>query len=371
MADEDSMQEKTEEATQQRREDYRKQGQVAQSKEVASVLVLFGVALAFYFSAKHIFSILVGVFNNAFTDGILKAARMDQVTASFQVAFYEGLKIILPIFAVTAIMGVVSSVIQIGFLASWERLTPDVKHINPISGFKRLFSLRGIVEGLKAIFKITIVLVVGYMVIQDELKLLPTLVQMSVPQLCAYVGWVLFKLVATVCVFMTGLAGLDYFYQWFEMEKKMKMTKQEVKEEFKQREGDPLIKARIKRVQRDLAQKRMMESVPKADVIITNPTHLAVALQYDRDNMAAPTVIAKGADLVARKIKEIARANNVPIVENKPLARTMFKTLKIGQAIPKSLYNAVAEVLAYVYRLKGKAKEVANSISQEGGGLNG
>jgi flagellar biosynthetic protein FlhB len=142
----------------------------------------------------------------------------------------------------------------------------------------------------------------------------------------------------------------------------MKMTKQEVKEEFKQREGDPLIKARIRRIQRDLAQKRMMDSVPKADVIITNPTHIAVALQYDREKMAAPIMVAKGADFIAEKIKEIARKHNIPIVENKPLARNLFKNLKIGHAIPKALYNAVAEILAYVYRLKGKIQQVSDSM---------
>jgi len=166
-------------------------------------------------------------------------------------------------------------------------------------------------------------------------------------------GEVFFKLFAGVGFFMAVLAGFDYLYQHWEMEKKMRMTKQEVKDELKSREGDPLIRARIRYVQREMANKRMMEAVPKADVIITNPTHIAVALQYN-EKTVAPKLVAKGAGLIAEKIKEIAQKNNVSIVENKPLARTIFKTLNIGQIIPRELYTAVAEVLSYVYKLKKK-----------------
>jgi flagellar biosynthetic protein FlhB len=178
----------------------------------------------------------------------------------------------------------------------------------------------------------------------------------SVAQIMAFLGALTSRLMMGVGTFMLVLAAADYFYQRWDLEKEMRMTKQEVKEEIKSREGDPMIKARIKRVQRDIASRRMMEDVPKADVIVTNPTHIAVALKYS-DTMVAPTVIAKGADLIAEKIREIARENNIPIVENKPLARTMFKTLKIGQQIPRELYTAVAEVLSYVFRLKRKARK--------------
>jgi len=171
----------------------------------------------------------------------------------------------------------------------------------------------------------------------------------------AFLGLVITRLLTGVGFFMLALAGADYFYQRWDLEKEMRMTKQEVKEEIKSREGDPMVKARIKRVQREAASRRMMEEVPKADVIVTNPTHIAVALKYSQ-NMVAPTVVAKGADLVAEKIRELARLHNVPIVENKPLARTMFKTLKIGQQIPRELYTAVAEVLSYVFRLKRKVR---------------
>ncbi|HND85352.1 MAG TPA: EscU/YscU/HrcU family type III secretion system export apparatus switch protein, partial [Pseudobdellovibrionaceae bacterium] len=175
----------------------------------------------------------------------------------------------------------------------------------------------------------------------------------DVAQTLAYIGKVVFKLLMGIGIAMTVIAAADYFFQKWDLEKKMMMTKQQVKEEVKQREGDPMIRARVRRIQREMANKRMMEQVPKADVIITNPTHIAVALQYN-EGLAAPKLIAKGADLLAEKIKEIAREHHVPIVENKPLARTIFKTMKIGQVIPRELFVAVAEVLSYVYKLKKK-----------------
>jgi flagellar biosynthetic protein FlhB len=184
---------------------------------------------------------------------------------------------------------------------------------------------------------------------------IPQYIQAPIAVSLSYLGTLAIKLFTTVGFTILGLALLDYFFQRWDLEKQMMMTKQEIKEENKQREGDPMIKARIRRIQRDVAQRRMMEKVPKADVIVTNPTHIAIALKYD-DTLPAPQVIAKGADLIAEKIKSIAREHNIPIVENKPLARTIFKTLKIGQVVPRDLFVAVAEVLAYVFKLKRKRK---------------
>jgi flagellar biosynthetic protein FlhB len=247
----------------------------------------------------------------------------------------------------------------------WDQVSPDIERINPLSGFTRIFSRRNVAEGVKAVLKVAVVSFVAFTILKKELVFAPHLAQMTAQQFFIYLMSVLGKLFLGICALMAVLAIFDYGFQRWDLETRMKMTKQEVKEEFKQREGDPMIKSRIRRIQRDLAQKHMMTSVPKADVIITNPTHIAVALQYDRATMAAPVMLAKGADLVAEKIKEIARKHNIPIVENKPLARTMFKTLKIGHAVPRSLYNAVAEVLAYVYRLKGKLKKVSDEIQAQ------
>jgi flagellar biosynthetic protein FlhB len=240
---------------------------------------------------------------------------------------------------------------QTGFLYNEEALQVRWDRLDPVNGFKRLFSLRAVVEGFKAVLKLTLILGISYLLLRNHLQTLPRLMSFTIPQIFVFLGQVMVRLMSGVGFFMLALAAFDYLYQRWDLENEMRMTKQEVKEEVKSREGDPLIRARIKRVQRDIASRRMMDEVPKADVIVTNPTHIAVALKYD-ETMVAPKVIAKGAELIAKKIKEIAREHNIPIIENKPLARTIFKTLKIGQAIPRELYAAVAEVLSYVYRLK-------------------
>jgi flagellar biosynthesis protein FlhB len=362
---EESLEEKTEQATTQRREDFRKSGQVAQSREVANILVLLGVGIVFYFLSREFLTQVMGLFSISFTDNVIKAAREGEIIPALKMGLEKGFFLVAPVFGITVLMAVGATVAQIGFLTAWEHISPDIERINPLAGFSKIFNMRSLVEGFKSTLKIIVIGTVTFLVIKDELAFTPQIVQLSVPQIFTYMGSVIFKLIGGVCVLMACVAVLDYGFQRWDLEKRMRMTKQEVKEEFKQREGDPLIKSRIKRIQRELAQKRMMEKVPKADVVITNPTHIAVALQYDREAMAAPVLIAKGADLIAERIKEIARKHNVPVVENKPLARAIYKTIKLNHPIPKSLYNAVAEVLAYVYRLKGKIQQVSQEIRKE------
>jgi len=362
---EDSLEEKSEQATSQRREDFRNAGQVAQSREIGGILILMGVAVVFYFLSRQFLEQISELFTLSFTDHFINAARSGDMVPAIKFALSKGFFLVAPVFGITLFMGVGATVAQIGFLTAWDHLAPDLGRINPMAGFAKIMTLRSIIEGIKSLAKVIIIGTVAFLIIKKELTFTPQVAQLSIAQIFSYIGYVIFKLIGGVCALMGLLAILDYGFQRWELEKRMKMTKQEVKEEFKQREGDPLIKSRIKRIQRELAQKRMMEKVPKADVIITNPTHIAVALQYDRVNMAAPVMIAKGADFIAEKIKEVARKHNIPIVENKPLARNLFKNLKIGQAIPKALYNAVAEVLAYVYKLKGKINQVSQEISKE------
>src|SRR5690606_11118521 len=245
-----------------------------------------------------------------------------------------------------------------GFLQVEDALVPKMEKLSPLAGFKRIFSVRSMIEGSKTILKMIGIGFVLYLLLRSEFDRIPQLITFSVEEIFAYIGSVTFKLFFAIGMVSLALALADYFFQRLDLEKKMMMSKQEIKEEVKQREGDPMIKARIRRVQREVANRRMMEAVPKADVIVTNPTHIAVALKYSAD-LPAPQVIAKGADLIAEKIKSIARENNIPIVENKPLARTIFKTLKIGQVIPRELFVAVAEVLSYVYRLRRKKKKTS------------
>lgn len=353
MASEADQGERTEEATQQRREDFRKRGQVAQTREFASVLLLFTGVLLIWLMSNFFFRQISELFIHSFGEDMVESVRSGGYLNLASFATAKLAYLVLPIFGIMWIIGFASTLMQTGFLYNEEALQIKWDRLDPVQGLGRMFSLRAFTEGFKACLKLTVILGLSYWLLRDQIQTLPKLMSFSVGELFHFLSVLTVRLLAGVGMFMLGLAGLDYFYQRWDLEKEMRMTKQEVKEEVKSREGDPMIRARIKRVQREFAQKRMMDDVPKADVIVTNPTHIAVALQYS-SMMVAPTVVAKGADLIAEKIRELAKEHKIPIVENKPLARTMFKTLKIGQMIPKELYTAVAEVLSYVYRLKKK-----------------
>jgi flagellar biosynthetic protein FlhB len=353
MASEADQGERTEDATQQRREDFRKRGQVAQTRELSSVLLLFCSVLIVWLMSQFMFKQLFEIFQFSFGDSLVDSVRQGDSTTALKVAVSRTAIVLVPILLVYWVIGFASSLLQVGFLYNEEALQIRWDRMDPVQGFKRVFSMRALMEGFKAVLKMTVILGIAYLLLKNQIQALPQLMSFSIAQIFVFLGELIVRLMAGVGFFMLTLAGMDYLYQRWDMEKEMRMTKQEVKEEVKSREGDPLIRARIKRTQRDIASRRMMEEVPKADVIVTNPTHIAVALKYD-ENMVSPRVIAKGAELIAQKIKEIAREHNIPIIENKPLARTIFKTLKVGHMIPRELYAAVAEVLSYVYRLKRK-----------------
>ncbi len=354
MAEAEESGERTEEATPQRREEFRNQGQVAMTRELSSAIVLFGTAIVIWLMGKFFLGQVSMLYKELLGSFIVTGVKNGDFVPAVKFAAMRASFVLAPVFMIFAVLGVASTVMQIGFLSNTDAISFDLNKINPLNGFKKIFSVRSLVEGLKALIKVTLVGIIAFIIIKSEFLTAPKLVGFSIDQLMSYYGHVLIKLLFGIGLFMIVLAVLDYTYQWWDLEKRMMMSKQELKEEMKSREGNPQIKARIRRIQRDLAQKRMMESVPKADVIITNPTHIAIALKYDA-NLPAPQVIAKGADLIADKIRELARKHNIPIVENKPLARTIFKTIKIGQVIPRELFHAVAEILAYVYKLKKKA----------------
>lgn len=350
----DDQQERTEEATQQRRDDFRKRGQVAQTRELASVLVLLGSALLFWGLGRFTLEQVSELITFILGPNLVEAVRTEEVAPLVLFAVKKMLFLGGPILLMLMLLTGISTVVQVGFLHNEEAMDFDLEKINPISGFKKIFSIRSVVEGLKSILKLVLVTAIAYALVKDEVDVLHRLTFFSIEQILAYTGDLTIKLLAGLGVFMAVIAGADYFFQRWDLEKQMRMTKQEIKEEHKSREGDPMIKARIRRIQREMSSKRMMKDVPKADVIVTNPTHIACALIYDPNTMAAPKLVAKGSGLIAEKIKEIARENGVPILENKPLARAIFKTLKIGQTIPRELFTAVAQVLSYVYRLKKK-----------------
>ncbi|MGE5085965.1 MAG: flagellar biosynthesis protein FlhB [Bacillota bacterium] len=347
--------EKTEQATDARREEFRKQGNVAHTKELASAVLLLAAAGSVYALGRFFFKNFYDLFQYSFGPDMVETIRHGDFTEAFRINGEKALILIAPVMGIAGILGAASSIVQVGFLQVEDALTPKFDKMNPVEGFKRVFSLRAVVEALKGILKMAAIGLVLYFLLRGEVHQIPYMMSFSIEQICTYVGAVVVKLLGGVGGVMLVLAGADYFYQRWDLEKKMMMTKQEVKEEHKQREGDPMIKSRIRRIQREMASKRMMADVPTADVVITNPTHIAVVLKYS-DNLPAPQIVAMGADYVAEKIKEIARENNIPIVENKPLARTIFKTMKIGQVIPRELFVAVAEVLSYVYRLRRKRR---------------
>ena len=347
--------EKTEEATQTRRDDFRKRGQVASSRELGTAIFLLVGAGMIYGLSKMFFTELSLLFQESFSVGMISAVKQGDLLQAGILAGTKFSILALPAIGICFLIGVASQLVQVGFLQVEDALTPKFERLDPLGGLKRLFSLKNLVEGIKSILKVCLAFGVGYLVLKSEFIRLPFLMNLDIAEAFQYIGSIAVRLFGWIGVTMLVLSGADYFFQRWDLEKQMMMTKQEVKEEAKSREVDPMVKSRMRKIQRDIANKRMMQKVPTADVIITNPTHIAVALKYD-DGLPAPQLIAKGADLVAERIRELAKEHNIPIVENKPLARTIFKSMKLGQVIPRELYVAVAEVLSYVFKLKRKLR---------------
>jgi flagellar biosynthetic protein FlhB len=352
----ESDEDKTEEPSAQRIEDFREDGQVAQSKELSSLFVLLATLAVMYGFGPSLVSDFMNFMRRMFVEAASSEMTRERVGVLLMLCLSQLAHLVLPIAVAGFIAGILGSVVQFGFLFTLKPLEPQFSRVDPISGFQRIFAAASLMEGLKSLLKLIAVVAVTYMLLKSQIVGSASVMDMDGNQFVVYMTSSAFRLVAGVCVGLFIVAGADFAYQKYRYRKSLMMTKQEVKQEHRQREGDPLLKARIRSMQRETARKRMMQDVPKADVVVTNPTHFAVAIRYDAEKMAAPRVVAKGKDLVAQRIKEIARKNGVPLVENVPLARALHKSVKVGGAIPRSLYQAVAEVLAYVYRLKGKFK---------------
>ncbi|MBF0274218.1 MAG: flagellar biosynthesis protein FlhB [Nitrospinae bacterium] len=352
MADEDKTS-KTEEPTSKRLGDARQKGQVAKSKEVSFVAVMFAGLLALTMSGEHLYSELTEMMRYYFSEVPKLDIGLETTNMLFDTAFLHLLQAVLPCFLALLVVSFFANVAQIGgFLFTLEPLQPKFSKINPMKGVKRIFSVQSLVELAKSLFKIGVTGTVAFLAVSQELSTLPYTAFMSTGEFMVYMVTVSLKIVFYILLVMIAMAAADFSFQKWDHNDKLKMTKQEVKDEAKQTEGNPETKRRIRQAQMDMARKRMMQEVPTADVVITNPTHFAIALKYE-EGMHAPTVVAKGQDKIALKIREIAMENNVPIVEDKPLARSIFKTTEIGDIIPPELYQAVAEVLAYIYKLKG------------------
>jgi flagellar biosynthetic protein FlhB len=347
-------QDKTEPATPKKREDARRKGQVAHSREVSSVIVLFSALSVFYLAGDWMFGRLSGIAHHTLSHLFLKNFKIETAHVLLWEIFQHVFILLAPLFLTVAVGGIVANVSQIGFLLTAKPLTPKLSKLNPVNGFKRLFSARSLVETVKSVLKVLIIGGVTYGVLSREMDEIPALVQLNISQVLAFIGHAALKLGFYACLVLVVLAGIDLVFQRWQHERDLRMSKQEVRDEHKQREGDPMVRSRIRAIQREMAMQRMMASVPEATVVITNPTHLAIALKFDR-SMPAPLVVAKGAGVIAGRIRDIAGDHDIPIVEQKPLARALYKSVDIDQYIPGELYHAVAEILAYVYRLKGMA----------------
>lgn len=345
----------TEETSATRLDEYRRKGIVAQSRELSALAALLAAGMMTYAMAPQMGDMLGGFMREVLRTDL--SARLDLgATHVLRGYLMKGLQIVLaiglPVSMAAFVLGAFASFAQIGSIFTTEPLSPDFTKIDPLQGLKRMFSMRHAVDGLRLTFKSATVLIICYLLVKSEI--LRSVDRMgnepiTIMQAYGHSAKVIFlSLIGVLAVF----AIIDFALQKREYNQKLRMTKQEAKEEHREREGDPQIKARIRSIQREVARRRMMNAVKKADVIITNPTHIAVALQYDKETMFAPKVVAKGADFIAQKIKKVAADAGVPMVENVPLARTLYKTCKMGQVVPKALYQAVAEVLAYVYKLK-------------------
>ncbi len=352
---EDNKDQKTEEPTSKRILDTEEKGNFAHSREMNSAFILLFAIIVFMIMGQYSTTILLQIWSRLLSE--MHAVQLTE-EGLFRIMVFtmeNTLLILGPILVTIMLAGVVSNLIQTrGFKISAHPLKPKFNKLNPIKGFSRIFSKNSVMELFKSLFKVAVVSMISYFTIKDHWNDIPMLMGFGVRQTLEFMGNVAIEIMFQVLLFMIFLALVDYAFQRYTYLENLKMTKEEVKDERKETEGNPQIKQRIRTVQAEMAKRRMMSAVPEADVVVTNPTHIAIAIKYDREKSSAPMVVAKGAGQIAQKIREVASDNQVPIVENKPLAQVLHKSVEIGQQIPDSLYKAVAEILAYVYRLKGK-----------------
>ncbi len=348
--------EKTEDPTSRKLEKAREEGQVPKSMEVPSVFVLLGSATSLYFFGFYVYKSLVSVMLDTLNFDSIPVMTKFEIVNLFGTSLRQIIIACLPVMVAAILMGLTSNFAQVGFAVSWKAIEPKLTKLNPITGFKDKFSSRALIEFVKSILKIIIVFTVVYLSIISRMDQILLLYDCSVAQIFLFILKVTFSIFLKVCIIMLLVAILDYVYQRWKFMNDQKMTKKEMKDEAKQTEGDPQVKSRIRQLQVEAARKRMMADVPEADVVVTNPTRLAVALKYDKMVMDSPGVVAKGAGPVAENIRKIAKENNVPLVENKELARNLYKEVDIGEQVPSQFFQAIAELLAYVYKLKGKNK---------------
>lgn len=351
-----SMSDKTEEPTPKKKKDARKQGNIAKSAEVNKAMTFIAILVVIYMMSGSIISelqgfivnILSGDFSMTMNDNTIKIL-MFKVMMSF-------MKIVLPISLIIMVFGILGSLIQTGLFFSMESLKPKFSKLNPLTGLKNMFSMKAIVNLIKSMVVICIMIYLGYSFMSKNFEGIIKSGDIYLPYMFNIVLDLIKSILTSITLAVAVVAALDYGYEKFSHKKGLKMTKQEVKEEYKQMEGDPHIKGKIKQKQRQMANQRMMQAVPSSTVILTNPTHISIAIRYEQGKDTTPIVVAKGVDEVAFRIREIAKSHDIPIIENVPLARLIYKEVDIDQEIPEEMYKAVAEVLVAVYKIKNKYK---------------
>lgn len=347
--------EKTEKATPKRKEDERKKGNVFLSQEAVSVAALLASFVAF----KMLAPLMMTTTQDLLTKYLSLGAEQTEVTGTdlthffvdCALAFAKGAVILL---VICAAVNIIATMAQTRMLFSGKAIGFKMERLNPLSGLKKLFSMRSLVELLKSLLKIAVLLYLLYSSLKDEINTLPRLMDMPPLQAMVYTGNILFHIATQAGLIFVFLAAGDYLFQWWQYEKNLRMTKQEIKDEYKQLEGDPQIKGRIRSMQQQKSRRRMMQNVPNADVVIRNPTHYAVAIRYEQEKQNAPVVVAKGSDALALRIVAVAEENGVYVTENRPLARALFDSVALDAEIPAEYYQAIAEILAFVYSLKKK-----------------
>jgi len=352
--------EKTEPATQKKLDDARNKGQVAKSREIANGFGLLALFLVIRFWIGNMGGQFLRVFTTTynkipdivtFWNGNMP---LNDISIMFQSTAIQIMIILAPVFIVAVLVAFLCDLAQVKWKIAKKAMEPKLSKLNPISGFKRIFSANAIVELIKSIAKLALIGIVVYNYIKDKWQLLFTLYDMALLQALQLIAKIITDLGIRISAFYLIISFVDFAYQKYKFSKDMRMTKQEVKDEYKQQEGDPKVKGKIRQKMQEASRRRMMQDLPTADVVITNPTHYAVAIKYDPEVAEAPIVLAKGSDYLAAKIKEVAKENHIEIVENKPLARMLYANVDIGQTVPPELYQAVAEVLAFVYKVQGK-----------------
>ncbi len=359
MSEETEDGEKTEEPSQHRIDEFRKKGDVASSRELTSVLVLAACLLTLSLSLVFIFEQMTSYIEWLYTLDIAHAFEPKSLNTITTRTFMVAAKCAAPVLFTALCIGVLAQVAQVGILYSPDILELNFDRVNPINGIKKLFSKQALFEAVKGVFKFVVILAVVYSYLKDDIAHYNGFMHLELTQAFIHAKDLLIKISFAILLAWTVIAILDFAWQKFTYKQKLMQTKQQLKQESKEQDGNPEVKQRIRQIQREMSRKRMIQDVKTADVIVTNPTHISIVLKYDSETMVSPMIIGKGQDHMAMKIREIAKEHNIPIVENVLLARTLYKTVKVGQPVPRNMYKAVAEVLAFVYKLKKKRKALA------------